>query len=488
MRYVPVEEDWREVVAAARRLVDAGEGGQARDVLLTLVGRVDGRTPAALLRSCAEVAADVPAPDLELHFALWWWREKPGLRAAREALLQAAARHEHLRKPAFRIARRRGRVEDWAAIAAADVHGSWPEVAALGSDGVHGERTLEELRADGSLTVAGSEGRPAAWVLRDARVTRTRRAVAVGAYQRDRDGRESMRYVPALSSWDCAAALGWSAAGAAGARRGRVVLLTTQFSFSGYWLWMFEGLLPVVRLDDEGVLAAGDRLVVCQDRPPIRAVLDSLAAAGLDRVHVELTGEDFDVRVEELVVPVRHHDAGGIVERGAPETVEEIMAERSRHDHVAEIRSLHRRLGLVHSAPHPGKRRLLVSRRDASSRRVSNEPELQALLEPAGFETVVLGELSFREQVAAFAEAEMVIAPHGAALANLLFAAPGTVVVELHQAGAERPHYKQLATRLDLRHLELSCDADPRSREDMVVDVGVARSLVFGALGERPSV
>ena len=81
-------------------------------------------------------------------------------------------------------------------------------------------------------------------------------------------------------------------------------------------------------------------------------------------------------------------------------------------------------------------RRLLVSRADARARRVINEDALLALLRPFGFELIVPGELSLSEQVRAFAAATHVVAPHGAGLANVVFCAPGTRVLEIFH-----PHY-----------------------------------------------
>jgi capsular polysaccharide biosynthesis protein len=55
-------------------------------------------------------------------------------------------------------------------------------------------------------------------------------------------------------------------------------------------------------------------------------------------------------------------------------------------------------------------------------RRVRNEPEVADYLTDRGFEVVALEERPFREQVQLFAEAEVVVAQHGAGLINLLFA------------------------------------------------------------------
>lgn len=444
-----------------------------------LVGRIDSHSSIRLLTACFEVAGHVEAPDLELHYALCWWSGAPGSQAAQEALITAAGRHPQLRAPAYRIARRRGGVEDWATIARADRYTTWPAVAALRKSGLHQERTIDQLRADGLLRTSGTAAR-AVWMLRDARVTRIGRSVAIGSY---RPGdTEGPHYVPALSSWNCTAALGWADAGPPEELRARIGLVTTQFSFSGYWHWLFEGLLRIVRLDEAGLLATLDRLIVCADDAPLPAVSASLLAAGIDSSSVDFTSKNFDVRVDELVVPIRHHDAGGILEQGAPQEIDDIIAERSRHDNGSEITALRRRLGLDNQVRRGTDRRLLISRHDALKRRVSNESALRAALERDGFETLALGELTFQQQAAVFANAEIVVGPHGAALANLLFATAGTAVVELQRLGGERWLYRGLASTLNLRYASIGCDTDPDAPEDMVVDVGRARSVVLGLL------
>ncbi len=86
--------------------------------------------------------------------------------------------------------------------------------------------------------------------------------------------------------------------------------------------------------------------------------------------------------------------------------------------------------------PRARTRRLLISRADAGVRRVVNEAELASVLAPLGFEVIVPGLLSFAEQIAAFRDATHVVAPHGAGLANILFCAPRTHVLEVFH-----PHY-----------------------------------------------
>ena len=76
-------------------------------------------------------------------------------------------------------------------------------------------------------------------------------------------------------------------------------------------------------------------------------------------------------------------------------------------------------------------RRLFVGRSNVQRRRLVNEAECIEYAARYGFESVSTDGLSVAEEARLFAEAACIIAPHGAALTNLLFATPGAHVLEL---------------------------------------------------------
>jgi capsular polysaccharide biosynthesis protein len=88
-----------------------------------------------------------------------------------------------------------------------------------------------------------------------------------------------------------------------------------------------------------------------------------------------------------------------------------------------------------------GQRRLYVSRSDAKLRRITNESQLLPTLAKQGFEAVLPGTLPLREQVALFMGAEAIAGPHGAGLANLLFAPSSARVLEILPSSMLREHY-----------------------------------------------
>jgi capsular polysaccharide biosynthesis protein len=79
--------------------------------------------------------------------------------------------------------------------------------------------------------------------------------------------------------------------------------------------------------------------------------------------------------------------------------------------------------------------RIYVERGNVSRRRVINEDQILALLKKYDFEPVTMDGKSVSEQAEIFSRAEAIVAPHGAALTNLLFVQPYTTVIELLPEG-----------------------------------------------------
>lgn len=84
---------------------------------------------------------------------------------------------------------------------------------------------------------------------------------------------------------------------------------------------------------------------------------------------------------------------------------------------------------VLHSAAFSGER-IYISREKARRRQVANEPELWAALASRGFVKLHLEDLTWPQQMAAFHGAKVIVSPHGAGLANLVFCQAGTRVIE----------------------------------------------------------
>ncbi|WP_341884108.1 glycosyltransferase [Synechococcus sp. UW140] len=95
-------------------------------------------------------------------------------------------------------------------------------------------------------------------------------------------------------------------------------------------------------------------------------------------------------------------------------------------------------------------RRLWLCRGKQRRRCVWGEAEALKKLMGFNISGVDLGGISVREQAQLLASAELVVAPHGAAMANLVFASKGTNVLELHQPGYSPPYFHGIAAEQGL--------------------------------------
>lgn len=76
-------------------------------------------------------------------------------------------------------------------------------------------------------------------------------------------------------------------------------------------------------------------------------------------------------------------------------------------------------------------KKIYIKRGDVKHRKVVNETEILNYLEKLGFIALVMDGRTVQEQADIFSNANVIIAPHGSALTNLLFARPKTKVIEL---------------------------------------------------------
>ena len=111
----------------------------------------------------------------------------------------------------------------------------------------------------------------------------------------------------------------------------------------------------------------------------------------------------------------------------------------------------------------PAGRRLYLSRAGSVHRRVSNEAALLDLLGDYGFSVARPEELSLTQQICCFLGAEVVVAPHGGGLANLVFCSPPCQVIELFPA-ANIDVYYRLSRALGLGYQYVKATSGDREK------------------------
>ena len=116
---------------------------------------------------------------------------------------------------------------------------------------------------------------------------------------------------------------------------------------------------------------------------------------------------------------------------------------------------------------------IFISRKKAGRRRIVNEDELIEKLSRLGFVAYTLEDMSVAEQVRLFSQAEIVVAPHGAGLTNMIFSEK-VAVIELF--GSRIPlFYFTLAEGLGFQYDFLKCQ--PQG-EDMRVNYNEFSELI----------
>lgn len=123
------------------------------------------------------------------------------------------------------------------------------------------------------------------------------------------------------------------------------------------------------------------------------------------------------------------------------------------------------------------RRRLFL--RPRPPRGITNLAVIEALATEQGLEIVSLDGMSFADQIALFHDAALIVAVHGAELANLLFCRAGTAVIELSPDAQHRQHLVRLSNKLDLVHAILPCPTrDSRFDSSLAVPAVRLRAML----------
>lgn len=225
---------------------------------------------------------------------------------------------------------------------------------------------------------------------------------------------------------------------------------------ANFYHWMIEGMVPLC--------------AIAQHLPPDTALLmpETLAAtrdgargAALPDYVAQLAAWGFgDMPRSTVAAPVCR--------------VEELYWPRDYHFNAMPAAGFQaaRRQALAQLPPLPAGPRRRIHIRRTGKRRVSNAAAVEATLARHGFTTHELPQLSPSAQMTLFHEADFVIAPHGADLANLVFCEPGTKVIEFSPDQQFRPYFSQISDKLGFCHGVLPCPTSNGGFDgDLTVDV-----------------
>ncbi len=118
-------------------------------------------------------------------------------------------------------------------------------------------------------------------------------------------------------------------------------------------------------------------------------------------------------------------------------------------------------------------RKIYISRRKATRRKIVNQDDLSILLSSYDFETVFLEDYTIEHQIKLLYETQCVIAPHGAGLTNILFMQPETKVIELKAHNNDYWCFFSMARLAKLHYSYLLCESDRENHRDADININL---------------
>lgn len=231
-----------------------------------------------------------------------------------------------------------------------------------------------------------------------------------------------------------------------------IAIIASKGGERNYFHWMFD-VVPKLEILKQSNLSYDKIYINCINQP---YQLETIERLGLD-LRKLMWGEEH-LQAAKLVIPSLAGPCG-VVPKWSCDFLRSTF--------------------LSTNAPYEKKKRIFISREFASTRRILNEKALFDALLPFGFEKVYLENLSIADQAALFASAELIVAPHGAGLTNLIFCDPGTKVIEIFNAQYLNSCFWMIGQQMHLEYHCLFFETDHKNKKfDMFVDIDKITQLV----------
>ncbi|MES2274287.1 MAG: glycosyltransferase family 61 protein [Chlamydiota bacterium] len=188
------------------------------------------------------------------------------------------------------------------------------------------------------------------------------------------------------------------------------VAVISQEGHSNYYHWMVEVLPKLALLEQQHI--SYDWLYVPTNLPFMRQTLHLL---GVSQEKILATSPDAHIEAD-LIVP-----SAPSLSCYTPKWIVDYLREKL----IPQSKQI--------SSKQSFSKKIFISRQKASYRRILNEDEVFDLFKVEGFVRYNLEDLTVLEQISLFHQADIIVAPHGAGLVNLLFAQPCVLIIELFQ-------------------------------------------------------
>jgi hypothetical protein len=209
--------------------------------------------------------------------------------------------------------------------------------------------------------------------------------------------------------------------------KSKVAVVSTEGA-NTYYHWVFDVLPRIFLIEKSGLMDEIETFIFPELKYDFQR--ESLLKIGfpLDKV-LEIKPNEY-LEAKEMIVPSLPSKLGTV--------------------NKWSLDFLRSRLG-VHSSKNE-RIKIYISRKNAYQRKLLNEDEIINFLKGEGYLIVFAEDLSFEQQINLFANADVVISPHGSGLSNIVYCPPNTKVIELFYGDFIVPCYWLIAKQLKLEY------------------------------------
>ncbi|MDF0554112.1 tetratricopeptide repeat protein [Kamptonema sp. UHCC 0994] len=246
---------------------------------------------------------------------------------------------------------------------------------------------------------------------------------------------------------------------------GTVAFLSVRWGGAAYYHWMFDLIPRFELLRRSGIeIETIDKFIVNGTNRSYEK--ETLKTLGIPETKIIESSCGLHIKAKSLVVPSICYQGVSQISKWACEFIHREFLREKNGQKIEKLK------------------RIYISRELASYRRFINEEEVLNFLDKWGFESVKLETMSVAEQAYCLANAEVVVAPHGAGLTNIVFCRPGTKVIEIFSPTYLPGCYWILSNICDLEHYYLigesleNNDSCLPIYQDIKVDLDLLKKLI----------
>ena len=207
-----------------------------------------------------------------------------------------------------------------------------------------------------------------------------------------------------------------------------------------YSFWLTEYLTRLIRVEKE-IGLENLTLIYPEEWDNIKYIVESLEIFNIEKIKIP---EGHHLFVENLIFPETRESTASFCPQHIILSRERLLLEAKNRNKNLETPKF-----------------IYITRGSEIRRTVINEIEIQQFLSKNGFKIISFENLSFWEQILYMNNAEIVIANHGAGIANIMFMAQNKIILEFLEKDFANyanpfPHWK-LANSLNIKYAYQLC-------------------------------